>query len=70
MSYYWFNRENILKDAWNKYHNKGGKEKAAEYHAANKEVIKEDARNKYRNLSEKQKDRKKEISKRKIPHEY
>ena len=24
MSYYWFNREKILKDAWNKYNNKGG----------------------------------------------
>ena len=26
MSYYWFNREN-LKNAQNKYHNKGGKQK-------------------------------------------
>ena len=36
MSYYWFNRSKILKDAWNKYHNKGGKQKAAKYYAANK----------------------------------
>ena len=35
MSYYWFNREKLLKDAWNKYHNKGGKGKAAKYYAAN-----------------------------------
>ena len=28
MSYYWFNREKILKNAWDKYYNKGGKEKA------------------------------------------
>ena len=32
MRYYWFNREKILKDAWNKYHNKEGKEEAAEYY--------------------------------------
>ena len=34
MSYYWFNREKLLKDAWNKYHNKGDKEKAAKYYGA------------------------------------
>ena len=56
MSYYWFNREKILKNAWDKYHNKGGKEKAAKYFAANIEVLKEDAKNNYRNLSKKQKD--------------
>ena len=27
MSYYWFNREKLLKNTWDKYHNKGGKEK-------------------------------------------
>ena len=31
MSYYWFNREELLKKAKIKYHNKGGKEKASEY---------------------------------------
>ena len=31
MSYYWFNREKLLKNAWYKHHNKGGKQKAAEY---------------------------------------
>ena len=30
MSYYWFNRENLLKNTWDRYHNKGGKQKAAE----------------------------------------
>ena len=25
MSYYWFNRKNLLKKAHDKYHNKGGK---------------------------------------------
>ena len=55
MSYYWFNREKIFKNAWDKYHNKGGKEKAAKYYAANKGALGEDARNKYRNLSKKKK---------------
>ena len=57
MSYYCFNREKILKDAWNKY-NKGGKEKDAKYYAANKEILREDARNKYRSLTENEKDKK------------
>ena len=55
MSYYSFNREKKLKNAWDKYHNKGGKVKDAKYYAANKEVVKEDARNKYRNFSKKKK---------------
>ena len=50
MKYYWFNKEKLLKNAWNKYHNKGGKQKAAKHYAA---------RNKYRNLSEKEKNKKK-----------
>ena len=25
--YYWFNREKILKNAWDKFHNKRGKKK-------------------------------------------
>ena len=58
MSYYWFNREKLLKNAWDKYHNKEGKQKAAKYYAANQEVLREDARNKYRNLSEKEKNKK------------
>ena len=61
MSYYWFNREKSLKNAWDKYHNKGGKQKSAKYYAANQELLRENARN----LSEREK-----ISKRKIPHEY
>ena len=52
--YYWFNREKILKNAWDKFHNKRGKKKFAKYYAANKEVLKEDARNKYRSLSKKE----------------
>ena len=70
MSYYWFNREKLLKNAWDKYQNKGGKQKAAEYYRKNADLIRLEARNKYRNLSQKENNKKKKISKRKIPHEY
>ena len=48
MIYYWFNTEELLKKAKQKYSNKGGKEKAAKYDEDNKEAIKEKARNKYK----------------------
>ena len=70
MSYYWFNREKKLKNAWDQYHNNGGKQKAAKYYAANQEVGREDARNEYRGLSKKKKKIKKETSKKTIPHKY
>ena len=38
--------------------------------ATNQNVLREDVRNKYRNLPEKEKNKKNEVSKRKIPHEY
>ena len=56
MSYYWFNKEKLLKNAWNKYHNKGGKQKAADYYKKNADLMKFEARNK--NLSEKEKNKK------------
>ena len=59
MNYYWFNRENFLKNARNKYHNKRGKQKAAEYCTKNAYLIKFEARNMYKNLSEKEKNKKK-----------
>ena len=65
MSYYWFNREKLLKNAWNKYHNKGGKHKAAKNYAANQEFLREDARNKYRNLSEKENNKKRKYQREK-----
>ena len=40
ISYYWFNRQELLQKAQEKYVN-GGKEKTAEYYQANKDVIKE-----------------------------
>ena len=41
MSYYCFNRKELLQKVWDKYHNKRGKENSAKYYAANKEVLKE-----------------------------
>ena len=40
MSYYWFNRRELLEKAKDTYHNRGGTEKASEYYMANKDVIK------------------------------
>ena len=48
MSYYWFNRQELLQKAKEKYHNYGGKEKAAEYYQTNKDAIKQRANDKYR----------------------
>ena len=59
MSYYLFNRQEILEKAKKRY----SKEKAAEYHLQNKEVIKEKARNRYKNLSEEEKHKIKEHQK-------
>ena len=39
MSYYWFNREKLLKNIWDKNHNKEGKQKAAEYYRKNADLI-------------------------------
>ena len=63
MSYYWFNRQELLKKAKEKYDNKGGKEKASKYYEDNKEAIKEKARNKYKNLTEEEKKIKKAVFK-------
>ena len=51
MNYYWFNRQEILEKAKEKY----SKEKAAEYYAQNKEAIKENSRERYKNLSQEKK---------------
>ena len=58
MSYYWFNRQELLQKAKEIYHNRGGKEKPAEYYIANKDVIKEKTNNKYRSLSAEEKNKK------------
>ena len=59
MSYYWFNRQEILRKAKERY----SKEKAAEYCKQNKEVIKEKSRNRYKNQPEEEKDKIKEYQK-------
>ena len=56
MSYYQFNRKEILQKAKERY----SKEKAAEYYLQNKEAIKEKSKNQYKNLSEEEKDKNKE----------
>ena len=45
----------LLKKAYGKYHNEGGKEKAAKYYQRNKQEIKKKERNKYKNMSEDEK---------------
>ena len=59
MNYYWFNRQEILQKAKEKY----SKEKAAEYYKQNKEAIKEKSRERYKNMSQEEKDKKKEYQK-------
>ena len=53
MSYYWFNRQEILQKAKERY----SKEKAAKYYLENKEAIKEKWRECYKNLSEEEKNK-------------
>ena len=61
MSYYKFNRKEILQKGKERY----SKAKAAEYYLQNKEVLKEKSENRYKNLSEEEKDKIK-VSKTKI----
>ena len=61
MSYYWFNRQEILQKAKDRY----SKGKPAEYYAQNKEAIKEKSREGYKNLSQEKKTRLKSIKKKK-----
>ena len=56
MSYYWFNRQEILQKAKERY----SKEKAAEYYAPNIEAIKEKSREDYKNLPQDEKGKIKE----------
>ena len=63
MSYYWFNRQEILQKAKERY----SKEKAAEYYLQNKEAIKEKSKNQYNLLQLIIRVNKKEIHKCKQP---
>ena len=56
MSFYWFNRKEILQKAKERY----SKEKAAEYCSQNKEAIKGKSKNWYKNLAEDEKEKIKE----------
>ena len=56
MIYYWFNRQQLLQKAKEKY----SKEKAAEYYEKNKEAIKEKSKERYKNLLPEEKDNIKE----------
>ena len=62
MSYDWFNRQEILQKAKERY----SKEKAAEYYKQNREVIKEKSRNRYKNFSEEEKKQNKRVSKEEV----
>ena len=62
MNYYWFNRQEILQKAKEKY----SKEKAAEYYKQNKETIKEKSKERYKNLSQEEKDKIKEYQRKNI----
>ena len=65
MHYYWFNRQEILQKAKEKY----SKEKAAEYYKQNKEAITEKSREHYQNLSQEKKTRLKNIKEKNINKE-
>ena len=52
MSCYWFNRQEILQKAKERY----SKEKVAEYYLKNKKAIKEKSRERYKNLTQEEKD--------------
>ena len=62
MSHHWFNRQEVLEKAKDRYHNDSGKEKAAEYYIPDKVFIKQKAKNKYRKLSQDEKEAKNEYS--------
>ena len=62
MNYYWFNRQEILQKAKEKY----SKEKGAEYYKPSKEGIKEKSKECNKNLSQEEKDKIKEYKKKSI----
>ena len=66
MSYYWFNRQEILQKAKEKY----SKEKAAQYYAQNKEAIKQKSREHYKNLSQEENHKIKEYQRKDIKNYF
>ena len=61
MGYYWFNMQDILQKAKERY----SKEKAAEYYLKSKEAMKEKSREHYKSLSQEEKDKIKEYRRKK-----
>ena len=59
MTYYWYNWQEILQKAKERY----SEGKAAEYKLQNKEALKEKSRQHYKNLSEEEKDKIKKYQK-------
>ena len=59
MSYYWFNRQEILQKATENC----SKEETAEYYKQNKDAIKEKLRKRYKIMSQEEKDKIKEYQK-------
>ena len=64
MSYYWFNRKEILQKVKERY----SKEKAAEYYLESKEAIKKKPKDPYKNLSEEDRDKIKENQRQRYLH--
>ena len=61
MSYYWFNRQEILQKTKQRY----SKEKVSEYCAQNKEAIKEKSRVRYKNVVTRKKRQDQKVPKKK-----
>ena len=66
MTYYWFNRQEILQKAKERY----SKEKAAEYYAQNKEAIKQKSRECYKTCLKKKKTRLKSTKEKSIKNSF
>ena len=62
MSYYWFDRQEILQKSKERY----SKERAAEHYLQNKEAIKEKSREHYKHLSQEKKTKLKSTKKKRI----
>ena len=62
MNYYWFNKQELLKKAKERYDNNGGKKKLLNIMLDNKDVLKEKATNIYKNLTEEEKELKRQYS--------
>ena len=59
MIYYWFNRQELLEKAKDRYRN--GKKEAADYYIPDKDVLKGETKNWYKDLSEEKKKQRENI---------